>query len=452
MKFLSTIPKRGLFVLFAFLYLTSFLLFCFFIYQGFIWGIFICGSLFCLSFPFILYFVQKHPFFSNKKIFFILIGVAFLMRLLLVASPPESLSDDVYRYLWDGTLIKNGIHPFRYEPQSQKLNFLHQSCLYEKLPHKEYKTIYPPLAQLFFLIAALPGSANPLLLRLIFLLLEVLFFWLLWRFFRRKDLLLLYSLFPLLIIESYIGTHIDFIAMLFLFCAFLLLEKKYFYRALLFLLLSGLVKYISLAALPVFLLAPLENLRRSGAGWKRYWQEFSVLILITAASLLAAFAPFFRPDINLFDQLGIYTRYWNFNSIITSLFRFLFGKADLFFRGIYLLLVLLVINLYPRFSLKSRIRLSLLALLFLAGAFFPWYAILLVPFNALSPKKGEIGLLSLLFLSYSILIAYKQSGVWQEIVFIPYLIQLPCIILLIFDIIRGNYVPKQENCPDYSGP
>jgi hypothetical protein len=45
-----------------------------------------------------------------------LIGAALLFRLLLLFAVP-ALSDDFYRFLWDGRLSLEGINPFLYTPR-----------------------------------------------------------------------------------------------------------------------------------------------------------------------------------------------------------------------------------------------------------------------------------------------------------------------------------------------
>jgi hypothetical protein len=47
-------------------------------------------------------------------------GVAILMRLVLLPLTPE-LSDDIYRYLWDGQVQLAGINPYRYAPAAAEL-------------------------------------------------------------------------------------------------------------------------------------------------------------------------------------------------------------------------------------------------------------------------------------------------------------------------------------------
>ncbi|MEQ9229236.1 MAG: hypothetical protein RIF46_01035, partial [Cyclobacteriaceae bacterium] len=76
---------------------------------------------------------------------------------MLFATP--SLSDDFYRFIWDGRLLAHGIHPFAelpgfYLDPSLNIPGIDQS-LFDNLNSKEYFTIYPPFAQLIFLISVL---------------------------------------------------------------------------------------------------------------------------------------------------------------------------------------------------------------------------------------------------------------------------------------------------------
>src|SRR5262245_35795101 len=45
-----------------------------------------------------------------------ILGFAFLFRLTLFWCTP-SLSEDIYRYIWDGRVQMAGINPYRYPPQ-----------------------------------------------------------------------------------------------------------------------------------------------------------------------------------------------------------------------------------------------------------------------------------------------------------------------------------------------
>jgi len=84
-------------------------------------------------------------------------GIAIAMRLILLPLTPE-LSDDIYRYLWDGEVQLAGINPYRYAPAASELSEIR--TVYKGLINNPtVPTIYPPLAQLAFLAIALAGGA-----------------------------------------------------------------------------------------------------------------------------------------------------------------------------------------------------------------------------------------------------------------------------------------------------
>lgn len=67
---------------------------------------------------------------------------------VLLAAPPV-LSDDVYRYLWDGRVLGHGIDPYRYAPDDPALAVL-RDALWARVNNPQIATIYPPLAELLF--------------------------------------------------------------------------------------------------------------------------------------------------------------------------------------------------------------------------------------------------------------------------------------------------------------
>lgn len=89
----------------------------------------------------------------NSVYFFIFISI--LLRLLLLPSFPP-LSDDIYRFIWDGKLLINGISPFEQLPtyylENPAPEGIHQT-LFNRLNSPEYFTIYPPVAQAVFAFA-----------------------------------------------------------------------------------------------------------------------------------------------------------------------------------------------------------------------------------------------------------------------------------------------------------
>lgn len=85
--------------------------------------------------------------------------VALLLRLPLLTLPP-SLSDDALRYLWDGRVAAAGENPWRLAPDAAELEPLRDER-WRRLPHRGVATVYPPLAVGLFSIAA--AAPRPLL-------------------------------------------------------------------------------------------------------------------------------------------------------------------------------------------------------------------------------------------------------------------------------------------------
>ena len=80
----------------------------------------------------------------------VLLIAAFAFRFTLLSLPPY-LSEDLYRYLWDGYVQSAGVNPYSYPPDA--LSHLQGVALYEKVNYKSFPTIYPPVCQILFLLA-----------------------------------------------------------------------------------------------------------------------------------------------------------------------------------------------------------------------------------------------------------------------------------------------------------
>lgn len=78
---------------------------------------------------------------------------ALLLRLLLLPLP-LTLSDDALRYLWDGKVARAGLNPYAHPPAAPELAPLRDE-IWQRLPHAEVPTVYPPLALTAFSISTL---------------------------------------------------------------------------------------------------------------------------------------------------------------------------------------------------------------------------------------------------------------------------------------------------------
>ena len=91
----------------------------------------------------------------------IVLGFAALLRLGLLFETPV-LSDDIYRYIWDGRVQSAGINPYRYIPVDPHLAGLRDAEIFPRINRRTYApTIYPPVAQMiFFGIHQVTGSVT----------------------------------------------------------------------------------------------------------------------------------------------------------------------------------------------------------------------------------------------------------------------------------------------------
>jgi hypothetical protein len=74
--------------------------------------------------------------------------VVVIQGLLLFTRP--TLSDDMYRYIWDGRVQGQGISPYRYPPAAPVLQALRDEEVWPQINRRSVVTVYPPGAQVAF--------------------------------------------------------------------------------------------------------------------------------------------------------------------------------------------------------------------------------------------------------------------------------------------------------------
>jgi alpha-1,6-mannosyltransferase len=89
----------------------------------------------------------------RRELLVLILIIAGLLRLSILYSPPF-LSDDIYRYIWDGRVQAAGVNPYRFVPAHKSLAALRDDAIYPHINRRDYaRTIYPPVAQVIFLSA-----------------------------------------------------------------------------------------------------------------------------------------------------------------------------------------------------------------------------------------------------------------------------------------------------------
>ena len=74
---------------------------------------------------------------QSRSAMIIALVFAALFRLAIIFSQPY-LSDDIYRYVWDGRVQAAGINPYRYIPAEPALVQLRDEKIYPKINRREY--------------------------------------------------------------------------------------------------------------------------------------------------------------------------------------------------------------------------------------------------------------------------------------------------------------------------
>jgi len=83
---------------------------------------------------------------ADRRTQFGILAMAALMQGVLIFSRP-TLTDDMYRYVWDGRVQAHGISPYRYPPNAPELLSLRDKDIYPSINRKPVVTVYPPAAE-----------------------------------------------------------------------------------------------------------------------------------------------------------------------------------------------------------------------------------------------------------------------------------------------------------------
>lgn len=142
----------------------------------------------------------------------LILATAILLRLGALAAP-VFLSDDIIRYIWDGRVQAAGINPYRYVPNDPALIALRDEAIFWHINRGDYApTIYPPVAQMLFLLANRFGE-TVLAVKLVFVAIEAIGIWALLVILRTtgspRENILLYAWHPLPIWEIAGSGHVD---------------------------------------------------------------------------------------------------------------------------------------------------------------------------------------------------------------------------------------------------
>ena len=149
---------------------------------------------------------------DGRSLMILILGTGALLRVIALAAP-VFLSDDINRYIWDGRVQAAGINPYRYVPTDPELAPLRDEAIFPNINRNNYApTIYPPVAQMLFLLANRLGG-TVLAVKLFLVVIEAVGIWALFLILRAtgapREQILLYVWHPLPVWEIAGSGHID---------------------------------------------------------------------------------------------------------------------------------------------------------------------------------------------------------------------------------------------------
>ncbi len=376
---------------------------------------------------------------------------AIIFNAILIFTPP-TLSDDMYRYVWDGRLQAHQINPYAHSPSAPQLENLRDDAVWTQINRKDAVTVYPAGAELAYAAIWRVVPDNVRWFQIVMaagnILAGILLVMLLRAFGRPATWVLIYLWHPLVIFETAHAAHVDGLVLPLLVTAWLARAKGRDGWVGVFLGAATALKFY-----PVLLLPALWRWRDDQGRMRPAWR----MPLAFAATFALTYAPYLSQGLGV---VGFLPQYLNerFNMGLASVVADLIEKPPApIFQAIShavngsasqivnllmfaaLALIGLVMILRPAPNAEQAIR----RCIWMIGAFtlltqnlFPWYMLWLVPLLALFVRPGKLGFAfdawtGWFVFSGLIALAYTFFMAWRPVVWALSLEFVPLYLFLI---------------------
>ncbi|MDA0972970.1 MAG: hypothetical protein O2867_04465 [Bacteroidetes bacterium] len=359
---------------------------------------------------------------------------ALTLRLILLFSIPK-LSNDYFRFIWDGLVQWEGMSPFAHLPSAvQRLEWAE---LYMGLNSKDYYSVYPPVMQSVFRIStALSGTSilgNLIFMRAVLILADVLLikvgYKLLELLKRSQQDMVFFALNPLVILECTGNLHFEGMMMAFALLGIYMLARASEKPGLKAILLGGiamttgvLTKLTSLLAFPVLV-------RRI------VWVNTLLISVLSSLVMVFAFWPLMDVETlhNMASSLDLYFRNFQFNSSLYNVVDALTAKEIPHYRaeiigpwiagsGALFMGLLILFRKAKDWTAYMETFLFVLSIhLLFASAVHPWYIVNLLAVSLFTRFRYPV------VWSFTAVLSYQFYGLGYESPFLLVLEYLPVI-------------------------
>ena len=380
-----------------------------------------------------------------------------LFRAVFIIAIPN-LSQDFYRFLWDGRILLEGFNPYLSLPENWIANgnapIAQAEILYKGMGqlNGSHYTNYPPLSQLCYFIAALAAKQSILgsviILRVLIILADIGTL-----YFGKKILKALqidssriywFFLNPFIIIEMTGNLHFEAIMIFFIVWPLYLLKKNLWHWAAVVLGLSVSVKLIPLLFLPLFF--QWFTIGDTHKFQSKSFIKLTGFYLITLLTVLLSFAPFLSEHFiaNFSRTIRLWFQTFEFNASVYFIIRWvgykIVGWNIIETAGKILPIITIVFLISATFLRKNRnlpqlITACLLCLsfyYFLSTTVHPWYIAVPLILSIFTRYKFALAWSFAIILSYTTYLNPDFKGnLWM--VGLEYLIVFSA---LLFDILN----------------
>lgn len=381
----------------------------------------------------------------------VLFASGLLIRIILLSGLP-GLSDDYFRFIWDGTLLNNGINPFGVLPgEALQMNVPGvDQTFFNQLNSPNYYTIYPPLNQaIFWLSAQIGGPGNWLIsvnvMRFFLIGADIGSFFLLKSMLQKhgKSLKNAFWFFlnPLVILEFTGNLHFEGLVIF-----FLLLGIHQFDRAKILGQGLGFAGAISAKLVPLIFLPAILM---------KQWPKRGFLVCTLAVAVAAiTFIPMIGSALvsGMGSSIGLYFQSFEFNASIYFIVReigFRIKGYNLIqqigpWLGIITFLMIMTwafVGTWLKRELPMILMGALLIYLLLSTTVHPWYVLPLIPLGILSGFYFPVVWSLMIFLTY---IGYATEDFHLPMgwIFLEYFVVIG---VMIFELIRHTKKVNHEN-------
>jgi hypothetical protein len=363
---------------------------------------------------------QLHKTIGQNFLVVLLLGIGF--RLLFLMAIPN-LSQDFYRFIWDGYLNLSGLNPYLSTPkalmENGSVDIPNVQELFKGMGSLSASNFsnYPPVNQFFFAIGNLfPGESilsSVIGLRLLIILADIGVLFIGAKLLKALESpvsnIFWYYLNPFIIVELTGNLHFEGVMIFFLILSFYLLYKRQFIWSAVGLGLSISVKLIPLMLLPLFI-----SYFKQG-DFKQVFKYYFLVGLTVVLSFLPFVSKVFLN--NYAETIGLWFNNFEFNASIYYLLRglgyLITGYNEIGIIGKIMPLITISFILYASFfkdlsDLKTLLRWMLFTItiyLLMSTTVHPWYLSTLILLSIFTPYRYALVWSVCIVLSYH---AYSQ--------------------------------------------